>query len=237
MRLKQMMAVVLVGALGGFASADFDTDVANIALLQSKKIQTELKVTAAQRATLNKHADWFNAENQKLVKEAEALAKQGKQPTQAMMQKGNKIQADMKTKVVSVLSKWQKQRLREITLQGAGYLALMDPTVAKRVGLSSTQSANIRKEFEANGKKAGEAQQKAIKPIVDKYQGKKPKNAAEEQKLSAEFQKEMQAAQAKVQPTLKKLQDSFNAYVKKTLTAQQMKTFTTLQGPKYNGGV
>ncbi len=235
MTLRTLLATVLVASAASFASADFDSDVANIALLQSKPIQTELKVSAAQRATLNKHADWFNAENKKLSAEAEALAKQGKQPTQALINKGTKLGDTMKTKVLAVLSKYQKQRLREITLQGAGYLALMDPIVGKRVGVTADQTSKIRKQFEASGKKAGEIQQKAIKPIMDKYKDKKPKNAEEQQKLATQFQGEMGAAQKKVEPQLKKLQDEFNAFVKKTLTAAQMKTWNGLLGAKYVG--
>lgn len=233
MRLTNTILMMTVLSAVGAAQANFDYDVADISLLQAKEIQTELNISASQRAELNKHADWFNAENRKLMQEAQKLAQEGKQPTKSLIDRGTKLGNDMKKKVMGVLSKWQTQRLREISLQSVGYLALMDATVAKRVGLSDAQLKNIRTQFEASGKKANDAQQSAFKPVLDKYKDRKANTDAERQKLQADFDKDMAAAQKKVEPQLKKFRDDWIAYVKKTMTAQQTKAFTDLQGKTF----
>ena len=227
-----MATIALLGLAVGL-QANFDQDVADIALLQAQEIQKELKINPSQKFTLNKHADWFNAENQKLMKEAQKYAQEGKQPPQSVVNKSVKLGDDMKKKVLAVLSKWQTKRLREITLQNAGIIALMDPIVSKEVGVSAANLKKIRDKFDENGKKAAQAQQAAFKPIVDKYQNKKATTDAEKRKLQEDFGKEMEAAQKKVQPQLKKFQDEWVSFVKKTIPAAQMKKFETLQGTPF----
>lgn len=233
MTLSKPMALLAIVGLAGGLQADFDQDIADITLLQIKEVQTELKINPSQKATLNKHADWFNAENKKLMTEAQKYASEGKQPPQSLVTKGVKLGDDMKSKVLKVLSKWQTKRLRELTLQNAGYLAVMDPNVAKKIGLSDANLKKIRTRYEETSKKAASAQQSAIKPVMDKYQNKTASTDAEKKKLQADFNKDMEAAQKKLQPQLKKFQDEWIAFVKKTLTASQLKSFEGLQGTKF----
>lgn len=244
--MKKLVAMALVGVLSSaLAAADqFDYLVANVSLLQDKGVQKELGVSESMRSKLNKHADWFNAQMKQM--DAELAAARKKNPK--AKPSGDKIislQKQLKGKVLGELGASQVQRLREITLQEAGYSALLDKTVADKVGLSATQLKALRDEWSRNEKKAdaygregGKIEEKALQPIIAKYGNTKPKDKAEVEKRRAEAQ----AALKKAEPQLKPLQTkinalgpSFEAFVKKTCTAQQLSTLKTLQGAEFKG--
>lgn len=244
--MKKLVAVALMGLVGTVvASADqFDSLVANVSLLQDKSVQKELGVTEALRAKLNKHADWFNGQMKQMDTELAAARK--KNPKAKVS--GDKIiglQKQLKSKVLAELSARQVLRLREITLQEAGYSALLDKTVADRVGLTAAQLKSLRDEWSRNeakadayGREGGKIEEKALQPIFAKYGKTEPKDKAEAEKR----RNEVQAALKKVEPQLKAVQTkinalgpSFDAFVKKTCTAAQLSTLKSLQGPEFKG--
>lgn len=141
---KIFLATTLV--LAGIAGADtFDNQVASIVLLQDKMVQTELKITAAQRAKLNAFGGQFNAEQKAYFAEMEKKMKanNGKAPDPDKKREF-KMVTDLKAKVLGSLSATQVKRLREISLQAIGVTALGDNTVASRVGLNATQKKKIQ---------------------------------------------------------------------------------------------
>jgi hypothetical protein len=210
---------------------EFDFYASNLNLLQMKEIQQELKVTTAQRASLNKHADWFNAESKKL---RDAIAKKKGGATNADQEQLNKLFADMKRRCFGVLNATQLRRVRQLSLQNAGPVVLLDEKVAKRVGLSQTQLKQLRDVFSANSKKASELQEKTFGPIVEKYRKMKPKDKKEEEKLGQAMNKEMEAASKKIQPQISTFANSTRQTMDKVLTAQQKQAFQALLGPAFN---
>ncbi len=225
-RITAALTALLAGAFA-FADEAFDIYAIDVALLMDKKIQKGINLQEIQRFKLNKHADWFNAESAKIAKEttkANAAAQQKKMDT---------LLGQFKTKVVGELSKWQKGRMREISLQVAGPLALMDDRIGAQIGLTKTQIKKLRDAYEANSKKGAEISQKAYDPIVKKYAAKKPKTDAEKKKLQAEMDKELKAAEKKIEPQLAKLSKDFSALIDSTLNDQQEKNYKALLGTPF----
>lgn len=217
----------LIAGTAAYADEAFDIYAIDVALLMDKGIQKAINLQEIQRFKLNKHADWFNAESAKLAKattSSNAAAQQKKMDT---------LLGDFKKKVVAELSKWQKGRMREISLQAAGPLALLDERISGKVGLSKPQLKKLRDVYEANTKKSAEISKKAFDPIVKKYAAKKPKTEAEKKKLQADMDKEMAAASKKIQPELDKLSKSFQALIGSTLNDQQEKNYKALLGTPY----
>lgn len=230
-----LTAALLASATLASAADPFDERIANIALLQAKPIQADLKVTEAQRTKMNQHADWFNKEANK-IRDAYIKQAQGKTtPPPPPTAKLQDLERQLKTKIFSVLSAGQVKRLREITIQQAGPLALLDDNVAKKVGLSATQISSIKARFKSNAEKAGKLQTDAVKPIQAKYQAKKPKNEAEAKSLQEAYNKEASAALKKIQPQLEQIQKDFISFVDKTLSAAQRQAWTALKGPAFKG--
>ncbi|MFX8270295.1 hypothetical protein ABTL25_19305, partial [Acinetobacter baumannii] len=84
------------------------------------------------------------------------------------------------------------------------------------------------KKADAYGKEGGKIEEKALQPVFAKYGKTQPKDKAEAEKRRAE----VEAALKKYEPQLKAVQQkinalgpSFDSFVKKTCTAEQLSTF------------
>lgn len=100
-------------------------------LVYRPEVQTELKLTAAQKATLAKLRSNMMAKMQ---------PKNGKRPDpKAMGAEMQKAQAS----IDKLLSAAQKQRLGQLRLQRSGAFALLEPSVAKQLGLTAAQKTKI----------------------------------------------------------------------------------------------
>lgn len=230
--LRTLVAVAALASVSAVHAADaFDVEVADIGLLMAREVQNDMKVTEAQRKKLNTHAEWFNTEANK-VQDAyrKQVEKSPKSPPKYPADKITNLTKQLKSKVIKELSTAQVKRLREITIQQAGYLALMDDAVAKKVGLSSTQLKQLRDRFTADEKRIEAIQKEYLTPVINKYKDKKPASEAEAKKLNDQMQKDMQAAQKKAEPRLKTVQSNWFAFIEKTLTKTQMNAFGSLKG-------
>lgn len=219
-------ALVLVSTAAFAAPDAFDKYAADITILQASEVQKELKVSQAQRNKLNVHAKWFEAEQVKLRKTVDPK----KGATEADQKKFSNLLNSFKDKVVAELSAVQLKRLREISLQNMGHVALLDDKVSAKVGLSKTQLEKLRNAYKAMAKKVSDAEVAAYKPINDKYKAKKPKDKAEEEKLRKAMAAEIQAAANKIKPTIQKLTAGYKATLDATLLADQKKKWSALQG-------
>ncbi|MDQ2985595.1 MAG: hypothetical protein M3R13_02595 [Armatimonadota bacterium] len=117
-------------------------------MLMMPELQKELKVTAAQKASI-----------EKILKEMRA------QP-----RNGNNRDAFQKyqTRLMGVLTATQKARLNQIQLQSRGGSALMDPTVQKQLGVTAAQKATLTTlstKFQKDNRAKFEAARKADKPM------------------------------------------------------------------------
>ena len=235
--MKWIRNVVLVALAVGVpvlaCADDFDKKVADINLLFNKEIQDEIGLKEDQRTKMNKHGDVMRAAVQKLQEEFNKQVKESKTPPKQPVEKINALQQTFHDKVLGELTDQQIKRLRELTLQAAGYPILMNPIVAKRVGLTDAQVQAVRKQFESTAKKAGEAEAKAMAPIEAKYKDRKPKNEEEARALQETVGKEVAEARKKLEPTLKKYREEFIAGIKKIIKAKQFNIFDALMGKKF----
>jgi hypothetical protein len=228
--VKFLLATALA-ALGALSSAqdEFDSYFADIAILQLKPVQTELKVTEAQRAKMNQHADWLKTQGAAI----ESQVTSGKMTKEA----ANRLMAAhlgaLKKRIIGELSASQLKRLREITLQRDGLLPLMDQRMADKIGLTKAQLTKLRDAYLANDKKAKDLQQQTFAPIFEKYEKMKPKSDAEKKTLTDQANKELDAAKKKIQPQLEALGKSFADLVEATLTKGQKDAFNALKGTPF----
>lgn len=207
----------------------FYNQVASIDLLQSKVVQAELKVTEAQRSKFNSHAASYNAETKSLQDSAE----KGEISKTQFETKVLEAQALLKSKLLAELSVAQVTRLGQITLQHAGYIAVMSEQLSARLGLTQAQLKVLKDGWNKLGSDVAETERAARSPIIERYKKLDPKTEDEKKKARDSFEKEMAASNEKVQPELMKLRKGFEALVDKTLTDGQRKTWGDLKGPVF----
>ena len=211
---------------GGMDPFFFHT--ADVQLLQAKPIQTELKITEAQRTAMNKfatkHREKLEALEKKYEKEKKSMADAQSDPMIVA------YYLELKTNVMLQLSKTQLKRLSELSLQRVGMAALTDDVVATKVGLNKSQLAKFRDAFKSNGLKFQKAQQEAMAPIRKKYEGKKPKDEKEATTLRNQYNADMEAVMKKAGPKLESIQKAAEKQLLSLLTSAQQSTFKSYQG-------
>jgi hypothetical protein len=236
LRRNLTQILILAALAAGTAAAhaaqeqdlEFDRYACNIIILQDKSVQKELNIQPIQKFNLNKHADWFNADQARLG----SLLQSGQAPKDIDKQQEAAL-AKMKEKVLGELSKWQTGRLREISLQQAGKTAVLDEKIAKKIGMNDAQIKELRKAYEENMKAAAKLEQDTLQPIIVKYQAKKPKDEKEAKALSQQFDVELKAANAKVDPVIEKMAKDFLAKIDKSMTEDQKKKYKALLGKPF----
>ncbi len=194
-------------------------------------MQTELGVTKAQRDKMNKYADAHS----KALAAYEAEVKKNKTDAQKAMAspKFQKIFTDLKNGVMGQLSATQLRRLREITLQRAGIVAIAQDLIAKRVGLNDAQLKQYRTTFETEFKKAEKLKADKVQAVLKPYEGRKPKNEAEAKALNAEVQKKLEAAQKALAPQLTQMAKATETKLLAVLSAAQKAKWKALLGKPF----
>jgi hypothetical protein len=210
----------------------FDFHVANVAILQSRSIQNELKITEAQRKKMNVFADRHRARLKAYEQELKA-AKQTKADPNRLMS----YLADLKKGVLGEMSAAQLKRLREITLQMIGLTAIVDPVIGKQIGLSSAQQKKVTDAFADGTKRLAQAEQAVATGALAKYKDMKAKDKKEAQQLAQQAKGELQAAAMRASPRLKQIVMDRDSKISAALTPQQRAAFIALQGKKYTGKV
>ncbi len=238
MRLRPLALSGLVLAVGFAASGSaaaapdpFDYALANIMILQNRKIQTELGITQAQRDRMNAYAKVQRESAAKVQAEAE---KSGQKGYNAEQQK--RIQQGfltLRAGVLNLLNATQLRRLRELTIRSAGTAALLDPKLGDRLKITAAQRKKMAVAFGAGQKQAGTLQQTAFQPVMKKYQGKKPKNAAEQKTLQAQYQKDMKAAARQITPQMQRIEGQTATKMLSSLSAAQRSSFEALKGKPF----
>lgn len=217
----------MAAATGLAAADDFDRAVASLMILQNNKVQKDIGITTSQRDKMNVHAKTFNDGMNKLGKDYEAALKKDPKakPDGAKQQK---LVVDFKTKVLALLSDSQIKRLREISLQALGVGALGDTMVAKKVGLSGSQTTKVREALTAGLNEATKIQTAARQKLTQGL--KEPKTEAEKKKVAAEIDKRMKQAAPKLEQELNAIRSSTEKKVLAVLSSSQKSTWNALLG-------
>ncbi len=214
-------------AAHGLAQTDFDRQIVNIRILESKPIQAEIGITAAQRAQMNVAAD---AHRQKIAAYEKELQRTHAKPD------GKRIFGffvELRKKVVAQLTAPQLKRLRELTLQSNGLASLADSAVAKRVGLSASQLKTIRSAIESDHKAIASIEESVAKPILARYRGMKPSSPQQGKALEEKFHQEMTAASNRARPRLEAIVKKDRAKVLGALSPAQKATWQALLGKPF----
>lgn len=209
----------------------FDARVADVALLQSKPIQREVNLTESQRTEMNKLADKFNA-SMKVIAAKIRKTSDSKEPPKQLPPEVKQAQRELAEGVLRKLSAAQLRRLRELTLQAVGPVALTDPMVAKRVGLTDAQVKKISTMLRAALERGAALADKARRVFVADYKAKNPKTDAEKKRLSGEMNQRIAADRKRLQPTLNRLAAEANTRVNAVMSPNQRAAWAALQGKR-----
>ena len=212
------------------AQTSFDREICDITLLQTAEVKKELGVTQAQRDKMNVASRSYNSVAQKV----EEKLRKGQKPTEAEKTKMRSEFQKMKSGVLDALSATQVKRLREITLQTAGLIALTDPVIASKVGLSKGQMTKIEGTLKDTYEKVGKLTQGAQAKVEKEFKDKNPKTEAEKKKLADQYRKRIDEELGKVRPQVEKLQRDGRDKIMGTLSEGQRSVWNSLLGKPFN---
>lgn len=217
-------------ACAAMAQANFDKEVCDITLLQTAEVKAELKVTQTQRDKMNIASSGYNS----IAKRIEDKMRKGQEPN-ADEKTQMRIQFDkMRTGVLNVLNIGQVKRLREISLQTAGLIALTDPAVAKKVGLSKSQVDKVGTFLKDSYSQVGKMTKAAHAKVESEFKNKNPKTDAEKRKLAEQYEKRLKQELEKIRPKLEKIQNEGRTRIINVLSAGQRIIWNDLLGKPFN---
>ncbi len=229
--LRSLVVFVLLIAATVVLADEFDIHCANIGILTDRKVQADMGVTQLQRDNMNTFANAYNRQMQSYS---------GHQLTSAEQKQAMAAGEQFKRQVLTVLTGPQVKRLRELNLQAAGLIGLLDPIVATRVGMSAAQQKQFTSAYSTGKTSAARILADAIAPIVKKYQqlaapykGKEKQNAAKLEQLKKGYVAEVDAKQKSVAPRVNAITKATEQKLRASLTAQQRATWLALEGKKF----
>lgn len=229
-----LAALALIPMSVAWAQDAFDLYVANVALMVIKPVQKELKVTEAQRAKMNVHADAYNKALDQIRKELAAMKADPSKPLpEAMQRRRDAALRKMSDAVLGQLTPIQLRRLREISLQHAGPPALGDDKVGARLKITAAQQTQVRKIFQAALQESVELEDRMLDPVRRKYSALRPKSEAEAKKLQAEFDKELQKQVAVLRPKVLAIRKKADERALAALSTSQRAGWTQLLGKPF----
>lgn len=223
------LAFFVSAAAFGQAVDPWDFKVADILILQSRKVQDDIGITESMRNRMNtfaeEHSKAMKAYNDELVAKKIPIQKDpnGEKRLEALFNR-------LKTNVFGIMTGAQVRRLREITLQRAGTAAFIDPLVANHVGLTANEASAVKQVYSAAQKQSAELVEKTVGPIRAKFNSKKPKSAEEANLYQAQANLELKNAMEKAKPTLNKYKASAEAKIKAIVPPKAMAAFKALCG-------
>lgn len=229
--LSLIGAIALTGACFAQSPDPFDLAVGNVLILQVKSVQKEVGLSESQRSKLNVFATAFNKKKDAFLKDERAREqKQGKsfKPNEAKMRD---MFSEFRGQVLGQLSAKQVKRLRELTLQEVGMASMLDANVARKMGISSGQTAKLRAAYEDGAKRSSVVQQLAVEPIQKEFKDKDPND----KKNRDLFNQRMAAAEKKTKPQLDKIKIETRSKFRSILTASQLAQWQTLTGTPFKG--
>lgn len=238
MRIASLLLGLLAVSVSAQPMDPFDFEMASVILLQDKAVQKHLKVTEGQRSGMNKFADTHRGKMDAYRVQLEKAQKDKNKPLPVDARKMDQMFLDMKQGVLRLLTPVQLKRLREISLQQVGFMALTDPKVGKRVGLTAAETKKISATYEAGMKEAEDiarAAQAQLNVQLAEMRKKKPKDAKEEEALMKEAQKKAQALEARIDPQIEKVRLGTRKKVLDGLTPKQRQAWNALLGAPFRG--
>ncbi len=212
----------------------FDEKVVDVMILQSQAVQKEVGITLKMREKMNQYGEEHGKKSKALM---ELAQKKGQDPTNPdVVKKSFGLYTELKTKIIALLTPSQVRRWRELSLQAAGLPALMDETVAKKIGMSAAQIQKFKSAYQNGADRYQKLQKQVFEPLAKKYNGVVPKTEKEANDLRAKIDKETKVIQDKYGPQFKKMQQETEGSMRAVLTKPQAAAFEALKGKPFKNG-
>lgn len=220
-----LAAVLATAQLGRYSSME----MASVMLLGGQKIQAELKLSKSQQDTISRSFSNY-------ADEADKILRQYRRDRQNK-DKYNRLLRGQQEKLIGIcltaLSATQTKRLRELGIQHYGIFSAAETDVAKELGLSSTQVAQIagfRKQAAKVMQDLSERRAAAIRAIPQ------PKDPNNKQQVE-EYRKKAMAAANKNRDqdirTIQATQKQMEGKAWAVLSASQKAAFEKLKGKPF----
>jgi hypothetical protein len=222
------LLLVLTWAAFAFPD-DFDVHCANFVIMQDRRVQAEIGIPEKQRTQMNKFAD---VNRQRLIAYKQRLG--NKAPDRNVL---DGYLSDLKKNILGIMTPQQIKRLRELNLQAAGLLGLLDKVVATKIGLTGGQYAKFTQIYEKGRSATERVVRSAMLPIDQKYQklamsfkGKEKEHEADLKRLGEQYKGEVNAAQQKIQPQIISIRSDAQNKLMAMLTPQEKAIWAALKG-------
>jgi hypothetical protein len=226
-----LFVAIIASATLAFGRDEFDLKVANIDVLRDRAVQDEIGITEGQRTTLNKYADAFSKGNQAKIDE---YKKAKKQPDAALQKFTMNAFITLRTNVLKSVSDGQLKRLREITLQIAGPRAILDPVVAKRVGLTDAEYQAFKKAIIDGDTKIAKIKGEIGKKIQLQFKNvKKPKTKEEADAINKKVNAAVEVESKKRASEFRKISAESDSKVGKIVNKTYLERLRALMGKPF----
>jgi hypothetical protein len=223
-----VFGMIVVGSVAVAQTLDpFDNHCANIRLLEDRGLQAKLGITQTQRDRMNlqarHHQDQLNDIDRRMkIKKFDPALELAKDFQ------------ELKTRVLLELKPPQVQRLREISLQEVGLVALCDPVVGRKVGMNDKQVAKMQEVYKQGLLTFRNLETTSLKKVLGPYTSLKPKSKAEADQIKAKADREIAAERKRISPQLNKIRADYDKRMRSLLTSSQSKTYEALKGKPYH---
>ncbi len=235
--IKFAKPLVLCGlaAISAIVSAQesFDYHAASVLLMESPRVLKDLGVTPAQQSKIDKAAAVSRSKMTAFRKEVEADAEKAREQGKKKMKVKDKRPAlykEVKKKLLAILTPAQVNRLGQLSLQGAGMIAVLDPVVSKRMEITVSQTKLLKASVDRGLAAAHRIETDAMAPIESKYGYQRPKNEETAREMQRNAQAEAKAAGQRIHPQIIAIQNQTRKQFEKILTSKQLSTWKQLCG-------
>ncbi|MFQ3676917.1 MAG: hypothetical protein SNJ74_03135 [Fimbriimonadaceae bacterium] len=225
-----VLAAVLAVAALAQQPAPPTISEASAPLVGTDAVQKELKITAAQKAAIQKAFATYEKGIESLNKEAP----KNQQEAERLMQRAMTMRRTMSDSVMKALNAQQRARLRQIGLQFYGIFASLSPDVSEQLKLTEAQRNRIRQAQEQFFKEAMKLQQQRQQQL---QAIPLPKNRDDQKEVEAYRKRVTESAQRfarEDQRTLETSKKKYEAQALAALTPAQRAQWTGMLGPAFD---
>lgn len=228
--MKRLILALLVGILSisAFCQDNLKVEQLGLAYITAEKVQTELKLTAAQKNLVKTEFQTYLAQAQKILA---GVTRENEKERKSQLKN---VQDKVAAKLLGQLTPPQTLRLRQLVLQIKGSWAILVPEVKKSLKVTPEQEKQIRgyqKEV-VDKVTALENQRRQQLSLIPR-----PSNTKDEAAINAYKQKiEAQIASFRKTDvaTISGYENDGKVKALNVLTATQRKAWVAMLGPKWN---
>ena len=228
-----LLPIAILAACAANAQSAFDVNAANVLLLDSPIVLKDLGVSHSQQSRIDKAASEsrarMDAYRRQLQEEIAAAKKKGLKKMK-VKDKRPEYYKLVKKQMLTILTPAQVTRLGQLSLQRSGMIAILDPVVGKRLGVTPGQEKQLKAAVKEGLDAARKIELDAIGPIQAKYSSMKISSQAEQREMQSRAQAEAKAADTRIQPQIKRIEANTRQHFEAILTSKQKAAWKLLLG-------